>query len=56
VRKKKNKSGSTSVQIINKSAGYKVIRSVGLSKDLDEIKHLVNEARLMSDNYNYRPC
>lgn len=45
VRKKKNKSGTVSIQIIDKSAGYKVIRTVGSSKDAEEIKYLVNEAK-----------
>ena len=43
VRKKKNKSGSVSVQVIDKSNGYKykVARSVGSATDPDEIKRLV---------------
>lgn len=45
VRKKRNKSGSVSVQIIDKSDGYKVIRTVGSSKDSEEVKYLVNEAK-----------
>lgn len=45
VRKKKNKSGSVSIQIIDKSNGYKVIRTVGFSKEPKEIKCLVNKAR-----------
>ncbi len=44
VRKKRNKSGTTSVQIIDKSAGYKVIETVGSSKDADEIANLVKKA------------
>jgi len=43
VRKKRNKSGTTSVQIIDKSAGYKVIETIGSSKDADEIANLVTE-------------
>ncbi len=45
VRKKANKSGSISVQIIDKSIGYKVIQSIGTSKDPDEIKQLVTKAK-----------
>ena len=45
MREKKNKSGTVSVQIIDKSDGYKVIRTVGSSKDAEEIKGLVNEAK-----------
>ena len=44
VRKKRNKSGTTSVQIIDKSAGYKVVESIGSSKDVDEIANLVKKA------------
>lgn len=45
VRKKTNKSGSVSVQIIDKSRGYKVVDSVGVSKDPKEIKQLVAKAK-----------
>lgn len=45
VRKKLNKSGSVSVQIINKSNGYKVAQTVGFSKNPDDIKRLVSKAR-----------
>ncbi len=45
VRKKKNKSGSISVQIIDKSSGkYKVVQSVGASSDLDEVEKLYSKA------------
>jgi hypothetical protein len=38
VKKKKNKSGSTSIQIIDKSLGkYKVLRTIGSSTDKNEI-------------------
>ncbi len=40
VRKKKNKSGSVSVQIIDKDNGYKVVRTIGASKDVHEIERL----------------
>lgn len=45
VRKKQNKSGTTSIQIIDKSSGkYKVVKTVGSSKDLDEVEKLYQEA------------
>lgn len=45
VRKKKNKSGSISVQIIDKSSGkYKVVQSVGASSNLDEVEKLYFKA------------
>ena len=45
VRGKKNKSGTISVQIIDKSSGsYRVIRTVGTSSDPDEIAYLRKKA------------
>lgn len=40
VRKKRNKSGSVSIQIIDKTNGYKVIQTVGVADNLDEIERL----------------
>ena len=53
VRKNRNRSGSISVQIISKDRGaYRVIRTVGTSKDPDEIERYLLEA----NNYiNYPP-
>lgn len=46
VRKKPNKSGLVSVQIIDKSQGkYKVVKTVGSSKDPEEIERLMVQAR-----------
>ncbi|MFH1394774.1 MAG: IS1634 family transposase [Candidatus Omnitrophota bacterium] len=45
VRKKRNKSGSVSVQIINKSDGYKVVKTIGCAKTPKKIQQLVNKAR-----------
>ena len=45
VRKKKNRSGSISIHIVDRSnRGYKVVESLGSSKDLDEIKRLYSKA------------
>lgn len=45
VRKKQNKSGSTSVQIIDKSEGrYRVVRTIGSSCDSKEVTNLVRRA------------
>jgi len=41
VRKKRNKSGSVSVQVIDKSNGYRVFQTIGSSKNPDKIKQLV---------------
>jgi len=46
IRKKPNKSGTISVQIIDKSSGiYKVIKTIGTSRDTREIKQLEMKAR-----------
>jgi len=46
VRKKRNKSGSTSVQIISKEGGYyKVVQTVGSSRDVHEIERLVLQGK-----------
>jgi len=45
VRKKKNKSGSVSVQVVDKKKGYRVIQTVGCSADKDEIESLMLEAQ-----------
>lgn len=45
VRKKKNKSGVISIQVIDKSSGkYKVIKTIGSSADAAEIEQLYKEA------------
>ena len=41
VRRKRNKSGKVSVQVIDKSNGYRVIKSIGVAGDPDEIERLV---------------
>lgn len=46
IRKKTNKSGSVSVQIISKESGrYRVFQTLGSSNDPDEIERLAYEAR-----------
>jgi len=45
VRKKKNKSGSVSVVIVDRSnRGYRVVETIGCSKDEVEIKNLYQKA------------
>jgi len=41
VRKKHNKSGSISVQVIDKTNGYRMVKTIGSSKDLHEIRQMV---------------
>lgn len=46
IREKKNKSGSSSVQIISKSAGrYQVVKTIGSSCSLEGISLLLHQAR-----------
>ncbi len=46
IRKKPNKSGVISIQIIDKSSGkYKVVKTIGSSKDSKQIRLLETEAR-----------
>lgn len=52
VRKKPNKSGLISVQVIDKSHGkYRVVKTIGSSKDLLEIERLVSEAKRYAQSY-----
>jgi len=49
VRKKKNKSGLVSVQIIDKSTGkYKMIKTIGSSEDPNRIAELVETGKYYS--------
>ncbi len=46
IRKKKNKSGKVSVQVIDKSSGkYKVVKTIGCSGNTIEIEKFYNQAR-----------
>jgi len=56
IRKKKNKSGVISIQIIDKSRGkYKVRKTVGSSKDAAEIERLFEEARNLIPQLTAQP-
>lgn len=59
VRKKRNKSGRVSVQVIDKANGYRVVRSIGVSGDPDEIKRLVELGKVFiarqSNQYSLFP-
>lgn len=53
VRKLRNRSGSTSIQIISKDSGkYRVVETIGTSKDTEEIERLIIEAK---NRVNYLP-
>jgi hypothetical protein len=41
VRKKANKSGSVSVQVIDKAHGYRVVETIGSARDPEEVSRLV---------------
>ncbi len=49
IRKKRNKSGSVSVQIVDKSDGYRVIKTVGSSKDEGTIDFFYRKAKRVID-------
>lgn len=52
-RKIKNRSGSTSVQVIRKESGkYRVVQTVGTSKDPDEIERLWQKAQHLAKHPN----
>jgi len=46
VRKKPNPSGSVSVQVIDKSSGYRVVKTIGTARDLQDVQRLVELGRL----------
>ena len=52
VRKKKHRSGTVSVQVIDKSSGRsRVLYTVGSSKDIGEVGRLVDEAKRWIERY-----
>ena len=52
VRKKKNKSGVISVQVIDKGTGrYKMLKTMGSSSDLDMVERLVEQGKLWIKDY-----
>src|SRR3989339_781997 len=56
IRRKKNKSGSTSVQIISKSNGkYKVIKSIGSNHDNKEVQSLISSANQEIERIKNQP-
>ncbi len=52
VRKKKNKSGLISIQVIDKGSGnYRVLKTIGSSKDSIEIERLFKQGQMWIKNY-----
>lgn len=45
VRKKPNKSGSVSVQVIDKTFGYQVVKTIGSSHDPDEVEKMFRQGK-----------
>ena len=53
VRKKKNRSGTVSVVVADKSSGrFEELKTIGVSSDPDEIARLEVEARQWIDGYS----
>jgi hypothetical protein len=53
VRKKRNKSGIISIQVINKLEGKsKLVKTIGSAKDINEIERLVIEGKRFIDSYS----
>lgn len=52
VRKKKNRSGSVSIQVIDKSQSYRVVKTIGSSRDSEQIQRMVELARLFIAHKN----
>jgi hypothetical protein len=50
VRKKKNRSGSVSVQVIDKSKAYRVVKTIGSSKNPEQIRRMFELAKLFIDH------
>ena len=40
VRQKRNRSGSVSVQVVEKSHGYRVVKTIGSARDPEELNRL----------------
>ena len=46
VRKKRNRSGSVSVQVVDKSNGYRVVKTMGSARDPEDLRRLVELGKL----------
>jgi transposase len=56
IRKKRNASGSTSIQVVQKVFGrYKVIKTIGCAIEQHEIERLLQSARQEFDNLSLQP-
>ena len=59
VRKKKNRSGSVSIQVVDKSNGYRVLKTIGVARNPEEIERLVELGKVFiirqSNQYSLFP-
>jgi transposase len=56
IRKKPNKSGSISVQVIDKTNGYRVVKTIGSARDPVEIERLVEGGRCFITRQEKQYC
>jgi hypothetical protein len=56
VRRKPNQSGSVSVQVIDKSNGYRVVKTMGRARDPQDVKRLVELGRLFMARRSGQCC
>jgi hypothetical protein len=56
IRKKHNSSGSISVQVIDKSHGYRVLKTVGAARNQEEIERLVELGKVFITQRNNQYC
>ena len=56
VRKKPNPSGSISVQVIDKSSGYRVVKTIGTARDPQDVERLVELGRLFIARQSGQYC
>jgi transposase len=52
IRKKHNRSGSVSIQVIDKSNGYRVLKTIGAARDPEEIERLVELGKVFITRRN----
>jgi transposase len=56
VRKKPNRSGSVSVQVIDKSNGYRVVKTIGSARDPEDLRRLVELGKLFITRRSKQYC
>lgn len=56
VRKKPNRSGSVSVQVIDKPNGYRVVKTIGSARDPEDLRRLVELGKLFITRRSKQYC